>query len=141
MEFTKPNQSRVLHELGRLLTVSGAPFSPDRVPSSSLALIVQNLQHGQISGKSAKQLLQNVFESEDKDVEAIIKRENLTIRHLSDEEYHDIARGVVLANPEIAQKVRDGQKGKLQWLIGQMMRQSGGRVDAQRAAKALEPLL
>jgi aspartyl-tRNA(Asn)/glutamyl-tRNA(Gln) amidotransferase subunit B len=132
---------RVLHELGGLLTKTESEFSAARVPATSLATILHALLKGDVSGKNAKRLLSIVFEGEDKDVETIIEREDLRIQHLSDEEYHDMAMATIKEFPNMAQKVRNGQQGKLQWLVGQMIKRSGGRVDAQRAAGALAPLV
>lgn len=132
---------RVLHELGGLLTRTESEFSAARVPATSLATILHYLAKGEVSGKNAKELLSIVAESEDKDVESIIERENLRIQQLSDAEYHTMALAIVEEFPEMADKVRNGEQGKLQWLVGQMIRRSEGRVHAQRAAGALASLV
>lgn len=81
-----------------------------------------------------------VFEGDGREVKEIIKQNNLEIQHLS-EEYVLVAKALVEANPDIANKVRNGQKGKFQWFVGQLIRQGRGKVDAEKAASVLRPLL
>ena len=82
-----------------------------------------------------------VFEGDSRDVGQIIKQDNLEIQHLSEEEHISAAKRLIEANPEIADKVRKGQKGKLQWFVGQLIRQGGNKVDAEKAVAVLRPLL
>lgn len=131
----------VIHELGGLFSATETEFSADSVYAESLAAIIENLHNGKITGRTAKQLLSTIFRGDDKGrkVDDMIIEDNLLIQQLSEEEYLNMAEAVVQENEEMAEKVRQGQKGKLQWFVGQMMRR--GKVDARKAAAALGPVL
>lgn len=130
-----------MHELGGLLSASEKAFSPDIVPAEALASIIRNLLGSRITGRTAKQLLSMVFEGDTRTVYTIIDEENLRLHPLTAEEYQGMAETVILKNSEMAEKVKKGQTGKLQFFVGQMMRQGEGRVEAVKAEAILRQLL
>lgn len=129
-----------MHELGGLLSASEKAFSLDTVPADALASIVWNLFGKRITGRTAKQLLATVFEGDGRAVDVIIEEENLRLHPLTAEEYRDMAAKVLSGNSQMAEKVREGQRGKLQFFVGQMMRQGEGRVEAVKAEAVLRQL-
>jgi len=82
-----------------------------------------------------------VFNGEKRDVKAIITQENMEIQHLTLDEYLAIAASLVRDNAGMAEKVRQGGNGKVQWFVGQMVRRGKGKVDAHQAKMALETIL
>ncbi|MCJ1246637.1 hypothetical protein MMC30_003846 [Trapelia coarctata] len=140
-ELGKTAANWTLHELGGLLSASEKAFSPDIVPAEALASIVWNLLRNRITGRTAKQLLSMVFEGDTRAVYTIIEEESLRLHPLSAEEYQNMAENVISENPQMAEKVKKGQTGKLQFFVGQMMRQGEGRVEAVKAEAILRQLL
>ena len=133
---------RILHEIGGLLSTSGTHFSESKIFPDTLASIIRNLNQGRITGRTGKYLLSTVFEGDDRKVEEIIRAENLELRGLPDEEYKNMAQQLIDQNPAMADKIqRNGQVGKLQWFIGQMMRGGEGKVEAVKAESVLKQLL
>lgn len=130
-----------MHELGGLLSASEKAFSPDIVPAEALASIIRNLLGSRITGRTAKQLLSMVFEGDPRTVHTIIDEENLRLHPLTAEEYQGMAETVISENSQMAEKVKKGQTGKLQFFVGQMMRQGEGRVEAVKAEAILRQLL
>lgn len=130
-----------MHELGGLLSASEKAFSPDIVPAEALASIIRNLLGSRITGRTAKQLLSMVFEGDARTVYTIIDEENLRLHPLTAEEYQGMAETVISENSQMAEKVKKGQTGKLQFFVGQMMRQGEGRVEAVKAEAILRQLL
>lgn len=127
----------VIHELGGLLSASACLFSPETVPAASFAAILVRLHKDQITGTSAKRLLATVFEDNSKKIENIIEAENMSIQRLSEEEYCSMARCVMEEHPDKVHQIRMGQKGKIKFLVGQMMRKGNGTVVALKAEAAL----
>lgn len=82
-----------------------------------------------------------VFEGDTRTVYTIIDEENLRLHPLTAEEYQGMAETVILENSQMAEKVKKGQTGKLQFFVGQMMRQGEGRVEAVKAEAILRQLL
>jgi aspartyl-tRNA(Asn)/glutamyl-tRNA(Gln) amidotransferase subunit B len=132
---------RALHELGGLMKASECGFTPFLVTDVALSRILLHLLKGNITGKTAKELLAMKFQDDPRTIDEIVEQDDVLVQRLTDQECRDIAILLVEQNPEIADKVRKGQKGKLQWFVGQMMRQSKGRLDAKQAAQVLEQLL
>jgi Asp-tRNA(Asn)/Glu-tRNA(Gln) amidotransferase B subunit len=122
------------------MNVSHKPFSEMRVPAWALANIIFHLLQKRITNEGAKKLLTLAFDGDARPIESIIREEDLEVKALSGAEYRAMAEALVARHPEMADKVRKGQKGKLQWFVGQMMRGRAG-MDPQEAAMALKPLL
>jgi aspartyl-tRNA(Asn)/glutamyl-tRNA(Gln) amidotransferase subunit B len=52
-----------------------------------------------------------------------------------------LAQQVLEANPEQVAQYRGGKATLLGWFVGQVMRETGGKADPQRARRALQQLL
>lgn len=104
--------------------------------------ILQSLHDGKITGSTAKRLLAMVFDGDKRDVNIIIEQDDLTLQHLSQEEYIAMAQALLDKDPKIVEQIQKGKQfGKLKYFVGQMMRQGSGRVEAQKAEAALVELL
>lgn len=74
------------------------------------------------------------------DVEDLI-RKSLT-QQTGDEEYERIAEGLITENEGVVRDIKEkGRSGKVQWLVGQMIRKGGKGVQPQRAEEVLRVLL
>ncbi|KAL8803128.1 MAG: hypothetical protein Q9182_003378 [Xanthomendoza sp. 2 TL-2023] len=131
----------VLHELGGLLSTSESAFTPDQVSAKDLAYIVLMLDIEEITGRTAKQLLAKKFHGDTRDIETIIKDENLRLVHLSENNYVAMARELLDSHPVMVAQIKKGQTGKLGFFVGQMMRKGEGRVVALKAEQTLKELL
>ena len=133
----------VLHELGALLTKGEVPWLENKVSAGALADILDKLIHKKITGTTAKQVLKMVFEGDERSIQKIISEDRLTFHPLSNKDYEMLARKVVEANVEVVEQMREkGGRGKLMFLVGQMMRQGGdGRVEAPKAEKILRQVV
>ena len=139
--FTK-RFTRVLHELGGLLSASEQLFSANRVSAATMASIMKNLIQGRITGSVAKQLLIMAFEGESRDIDTIIDEEKMWLEVLPREEYLTLAQDLIKENEKMAQQIRvKGQHGKINWLLGQMMRKGGGKLEASKAEAILREVL
>jgi aspartyl-tRNA(Asn)/glutamyl-tRNA(Gln) amidotransferase subunit B len=147
----------VLHEMGGLVSDAAEEENALRItsdgdcviPDIQLSSLIHYLDSNQITGKTAKRLLSSLFENETngmrESVKEMIDEGGLWFTPLSEEKYEELARSVVDAHPQIAEEasVRDKKgKGRLNFLVGQMMRKDDeGRMDPQRATKAIEQII
>lgn len=135
----------VLHELGGLLTSDGRDWEEMNVSPTDLAAILTNLLRKQITARTAKQLLQQIYtgENDGKGVEQIIDEGNLRLRPLGEEEYVQLAQSIMNENETMVAAIREkGQKGKAMWFVGQMVRRGEeGTVEAEKAKEVVERLL
>jgi len=141
--FGKVAGNWVLHELGSLMTTTETPWSENQVSSEALADMVDHLLRGKITGSTAKQVLKMVFEGDRREVARIIAEDGLAFRPLTDEDYRALATVVMEAHAGVVQQIRDkGERGKLMFLVGQMMRRGEeGRVEAKKADTVLRHLV
>ncbi|KAI9852125.1 MAG: hypothetical protein M1838_001749 [Thelocarpon superellum] len=130
----------VLHELGGLLANADTPWDQSPVPASRLADILGLLATKQIT---AKYLLSTAFGGDSRIIAHIVADEHLLLRPMSEAEYDALARRVMHAQGKTVEQIREkGQVGKINFLLGQMMRQGEeGRVEARKAETVLRRLL
>ncbi|KAK5957817.1 hypothetical protein OHC33_001006 [Knufia fluminis] len=135
----------VLHELGALLTTTETQWHPDLIHAQQMADLVSLQVENKLTGPSAKRLLRILLDGAKGSVAAIAEKENLLFMPMTDEEYDNLASAVIDANPDETDTVRaNGKqaKGKLKFLLGQMMRQGDrNRIEAQRAERVLQAKL
>ena len=131
-----------MHELGGLLSASEISFPENKVSARAMALIIKNLLCNEITGRSAKKILCQVFAGDTRDIATIIREDDLKLESLPMDEYKTLAQRLLADNPEMAEKIRSGkQLSKLQWFVGQMMRSGKGKLEAKKAEAVLKELL
>lgn len=145
----------VIHELSALLTTTESEFTSALVPSSSLAGILSLLIRDEITTDTARSLFARVFHSSlsasspnqlSPSISEIMDAEGLRLRPLSEDVYEQLAKPLLDAKPEMVKAIRKkGQKGKVMWFVGQMMRGSEegrqGRLEAKRAEEVVRRLI
>lgn len=134
----------VLHEIGGLMSADGQPWARLKVSADDLASIVGNLLTKQITARTAKQLLQQMYNDEaaGRNVEELIEEGNLRLHPITGDEYRQLAQSTVEEHPDIATAIREkGQRGKIMFFVGQMMRRADeGTVEAEKARQVVEEL-
>ena len=103
------------------LTLEASPLTADR-----LAQLQKLLDSGRIHSKIAKTLLVAVFE-EDKEPEALLKEKGLEALTTEDQ-LAPIVEGVFAAHPAVVEAVKAGDARQKGFLVGQVMKATGGRA-------------
>ena len=104
--------------------------------------ILQNLDQGKITGSTAKKILAMLFDGDEREVNTIIEQDDLSLQRLSREEYILMAQALLNKEPKKVEQIQKRKHfGKLQFFVGQMMRQGSGKVEAQKAEAVLKELL
>lgn len=150
--FGRVSANWVLHELGGLVDETSGESDPlciDAkgncvIPADELAQIIDHLEAKLITGTSAKYLLMRLFKERNlgtsESVITIIRKEKLRLLPLSAKEYEELARSVI--EPIIAEQIIKGQRGKVQYLIGRMMREGPeGRVEPKKAEEMIGKII
>jgi len=133
----------VLHEVGSLFSTDESTWSSDKIPAKSLAEIVHQLRKNAITGASAKLILKLIFDGDNRQVSEIIRQEELMYVEMSPETYETIATDIIQNHPQqVKDIVEKGKIGKLQFLMGQMMRHPRrSEMRAPEAEKTLRRLI
>jgi aspartyl-tRNA(Asn)/glutamyl-tRNA(Gln) amidotransferase subunit B len=110
-----------------------------RVSAEDLAELLKLIENKTISGKIAKEIFPEMFET-GKNAGDIIKEKGMT--QITDEsELEKAAEKVIKENPKVAQDYKAGNEKVLGFLVGQMMKETKGRANPQAANKILKEKL
>ena len=124
----------VVNELGTVLRSSEIKLQP-----AQLAALVQTVQDGTLSARSAKEVLLESLESGADPLELIEQR---GLRQVSDTGALEAAvREVLSANPDKLEAYRGGKKGLMGFFVGQVMKATGGQANPQVLSEVLLKML
>ncbi len=104
------------------------------IKPENLMELVCLIDEGNISGKTAKEILPEIKKG--KSPKEIIKEKGL--EQVSDTaEIERVIDKIIVANPEAIAKIKSGQMGVMGFLVGQVMRETGGKANPQVVNKIL----
>jgi aspartyl-tRNA(Asn)/glutamyl-tRNA(Gln) amidotransferase subunit B len=130
--WTMGSLLRMLNE--RDLDVSQAKVTPDH-----LARMLAMIDEGTISGKIAKGVFDEMFES-GKPPDEIVREKGLT--QISDTgEIGGAVDAVIEANPEVVESYLGGKEKSIGFLVGQVMKKTRGRANPQMVNQMLRERL
>ena len=124
----------VVNELGTALRSGEVQLKP-----AQLSALVQTVQDGSLSARSAKEVLLESLESGADPLEVIEAR---GLKQLSDTGALEAAvKDVLAANPDKLGAYRGGKKGLMGYFVGQVMKATGGQANPQVLAEVLGRML
>ena len=110
-----------------------------KVTAAHLADLIRLVAADTVSGTGAKQALEDAFETGDP-IDDIVARRGLA--QVSDTgELGAIADRVIADNPEVVEKFKGGNEGVIGFLVGQVMKASGGSANPKLAQELLRERL
>jgi len=124
-----------LNELVRRANESGTDLAELPITSADVARVAALVASGELNDKLARQVIEGVLAGEGTPDEVVAAR-GLAI--VSDEGALTAAVDeAIAANPEVAQKVRDGKVAAAGTLVGAVMKATRGQADAARARELI----
>jgi len=125
--------------LGRLNKI-GADIVSSPVDADTLGRLTARIDDGTISGKGAKEILDHIMESEDRDIDALIDRFGL--RQVSDDgAIMAIVDEVLSANADKVEEYRGGKEKLFGFFVGQVMKASKGSANPAKVNELLKARL
>lgn len=115
------------------------PFSQNPVSPQQLGGLIQLIENNTISGKIAKDVLPLMID-EKKTANIIVKERNW-IQVTDTKAIEDAARRVIAANPKVVEQYRGGKKESIGFLVGQVMKATGGKANPKLTNEVLTKLL
>ena len=129
----------LMNDVLRMIRDLGIFASELKMRPHHLAKIIQLVDSRSITNSTGKALLDKVQES-GRNPDVIVEEEGLA--QVSDEDTLKLlVKGVIDANPEQVEVYRGGKVTIIGWFVGQVMRESKGKADAQRTRAILEEFL
>ena len=125
----------VTSDLFGRLNKSGIAISESPVSAEAMAGLLDLLADGTISGRIAKDVFHNMFET-GKDAAAIIEEKGL--KQISDTgALEAIIDAVIEHGPNQVEQFRGGNEKVLGWFVGQVMKETQGKANPQTVNKIL----
>ncbi|MGA8808416.1 MAG: Asp-tRNA(Asn)/Glu-tRNA(Gln) amidotransferase subunit GatB [Thermoanaerobaculia bacterium] len=129
----------VRNELLRVLNEQKAEIADSRVTPAMLGRLIRLIDSGAIGGKSAKAVFDEMALSGD-DPDAIVERQGLS--QISDPEIiRAAALSVIERNAAQVEQYRAGKAQLFGFLVGQLMKETRGKANAEMANAILHELL
>jgi len=129
----------ITQDLAGLLNKRGVDAHDSLVTPQHIADLVRLVGADAVSGAGAKQALEDALETGDS-IEAIVDR--LGLRQVSDAaELAPIVDEVLAENPDVVAQFRAGKEGAVGFLVGQVMKRSGGSANPKLAQRLLRDRL
>jgi aspartyl-tRNA(Asn)/glutamyl-tRNA(Gln) amidotransferase subunit B len=121
----------ILGEYMRLMKASNTEISDSKVSPQELSRLIDLVQAGNISGTSAKTVFEEMFNT-GKPADDIIKQKGLA--QITDtHEVEAVIEQVIGNNPQAVMDYRAGKTQSIKFLVGQVMKASKGRINANQA--------
>jgi aspartyl-tRNA(Asn)/glutamyl-tRNA(Gln) amidotransferase subunit B len=125
----------ILGEFARLLNATNTDIANTRVSVGELCHLIDLVQKGNISGTSAKTVFEVMFNS-GKPADDIIKQQGLS--QITDTHEMDAAiEQIIASNPQPVADYKAGKTQAVKFLVGQVMKATRGRVNANQAQELL----
>lgn len=129
----------IMVEMLRLVNANNIEFCEVKITPDHLAGLLKLIDKGTISGKIAKQVFEEMFET-GKDPEAIVKEKGLV--QISDEgQIAALVDQVIQANPNSVNDYKAGKEKAIGFLVGQVMKLTKGQANPGLVNKLLKERL
>ncbi|MFM7323090.1 MAG: Asp-tRNA(Asn)/Glu-tRNA(Gln) amidotransferase subunit GatB [Armatimonadota bacterium] len=115
----------MLGDLMRLANAAGTAVYATPVDAARLAGLIRAIQDGAITGKIAKDLIEEMHAT-GKDAAALIAEKGIKVVDAG--AVQGIVDAVLAANPDVVAKIRAGQDKAMGFLVGQVMKEAKGQA-------------
>jgi len=127
-------------ELAAALNRSGLEIGASPVTADQLAGLIQRIQDGTIHNKQAKQVFEAMW-SEGGDADPLIAKLGFTQKSIDDGALASLIEAIIAANPDQVAQYRAGKDKVFGFFVGQVMKQSQGKANPNRANEILKQRL
>ena len=130
----------LLSEVMRLLKANGIPSNECPLAPAALSNLIDLLDKERITGKQAKDILDEAFASGDVP-EAIVEKKGIKPPISDQSALEGVLEEVIAKNPKIVSDYRGGKTNALQALVGQVMKLTRGQAKAPMVIELLKQKL
>lgn len=138
-ERAKAVANWVTGDLARLLNQDNAEIDETKLTPKALAELVALQEAGTISGKTAKDVFEQAYNT-GKMPKSLVEEQGLT-QITSTDEVGDSVEKVIANNPKAVADYRGGKEEAIKFLVGQVMRETRGRASPDMATTLLKEKL
>lgn len=129
----------IMGEFMKLLNEDAIEITDSKIKPEALAKLLELIDKGTISGKIAKTVFEDMFES-GKDPAKIVEEKGLT--QISDEgELTKIIENIIANNPKSVEDFKSGKGKAIGFLVGQVMKETKGQANPKTVNEILQEKL
>jgi aspartyl-tRNA(Asn)/glutamyl-tRNA(Gln) amidotransferase subunit B len=126
-------------DVSALLNKDNIDIEESKLSSNNFAVLIERISDSTISGKIAKSVLEEVWESGE-DVDKIIKDKGLV--QIQDESVlEDISQNIIRDNPSQVEAYKGGKDKLFGFFVGQVMKETQGKANPKSVNDILKKLL
>jgi len=125
----------ILSELFGILKANKLSFSENEISAKDLSQLLELIQKGTISGKTAKEVFAEMFET-NKEAITIVKEKGLQ-QITGTGEIENIVDKVINENEKVVQEYRSGRVQVIGFLVGKVMAESKGQANPKAVNEIL----
>jgi aspartyl-tRNA(Asn)/glutamyl-tRNA(Gln) amidotransferase subunit B len=126
-------------ELKRVLYYNKIDYSESKITPEKIVQLLKMLINKEITAKAGQRIVEQMPGNE-KSPKEIAEELNLT-GIVSDDEVVNAAKSAIENNPEAVEDYNQGKEASINFLVGQVMRQTRGKADPNETVKILKDLL
>jgi aspartyl-tRNA(Asn)/glutamyl-tRNA(Gln) amidotransferase subunit B len=129
----------IIKELFKLLNKASRSINECVISPDDFARLINLIHSGAITESIGRTVLEDMFET-GSDPETIIDQKGLkTIS--DDKQLKVILEEIISANPDAASQIKAGETKPVDFLMGQVMRQTKGKADPKKVKKLIRKML
>ncbi|MDD2586112.1 MAG: Asp-tRNA(Asn)/Glu-tRNA(Gln) amidotransferase subunit GatB [Syntrophomonadaceae bacterium] len=129
----------IMGDLTRLLNQNNIELTDCKITPDSLVSMLKMIDDGKISGKMAKDIFEDMFNT-GKNPEVIVKEKGMV--QISDEQtLVPILEDIIANNPRAVEDYKSGKKKAMGAMVGQVMKATKGQANPALVNKLLQQLL
>lgn len=140
---TKSVSNWICHRL--LGELEGDFSGSNPVEAQKLAHLITMVEQNKLTKMSGTLILKHLVTNPADSVDALVEQFDLAKVETQSEDAQDAVRqlceSVISENPRVVEGIKKGKAGPIKFLVGQVMRQTQGRLDAQAVESILRSLL
>jgi len=126
-------------DVSALLNKDNISIEESKLSSDNFATLIERISDKTISGKIAKSVLEDIWDS-GKDVDDIIKDKGLV--QIQDESIlENVAKKIIENNPDQVEAYKGGKEKLFGFFVGQVMKETQGKANPQSVNEILKKLL
>lgn len=129
----------LMNDILRLINESGISAAELTITPAYLGEIIKMIDENLINNSTGKALIEKV-QTSGKSPSAIVAEEGL-IKVSDTNTIEEVCKRILAENTEAVANFHKGKTGLIGWFVGQVMKQMGGKADAQLTRRILEDLL
>lgn len=128
-----------LGEISRIIKEQGLDYKAIPVSPEDLAKLIALVQNGRISGSAGKKILQKMFETKEPPEKLVAK---MGLGQINDESaLKTLIEDTIKENSKSVGDYKSGKQQVVGFLIGQIMKKSGGKANPQLVSRILKDTL